>query len=43
MCFDMPPITQSDVIESIAGALQHIVGWMDQWLQGKTNPSYATP
>jgi dipeptidyl aminopeptidase/acylaminoacyl peptidase len=22
--------------------LQHIVGWMDQWLQGKKNPSYAT-
>ena len=23
--------------------LQHIVGWMDQWLQGKKNVSYATP
>jgi dipeptidyl aminopeptidase/acylaminoacyl peptidase len=23
--------------------LQHIVGWMDQWLQGKKNPGYATP
>jgi dipeptidyl aminopeptidase/acylaminoacyl peptidase len=23
--------------------LQHIVGWMDQWLQGKKNPSYTTP
>lgn len=23
--------------------LQHIVGWMDQWLQGKKNESYATP
>jgi len=22
--------------------LQHIVGWMDQWLQGKKNPSYST-
>ena len=22
--------------------LQHIVGWMDKWLQGKKNPSYAT-
>jgi dipeptidyl aminopeptidase/acylaminoacyl peptidase len=22
--------------------LQHIVGWMDQWLQGKKNASYAT-
>jgi len=22
--------------------LQHIVGWMDQWLQGKKNPSYVT-
>ena len=22
--------------------LQHIVGWMDQWLQGKTNVAYAT-
>ena len=22
--------------------LQHIVGWMDQWLQGKKNPSYTT-
>jgi dipeptidyl aminopeptidase/acylaminoacyl peptidase len=22
--------------------LQHIVGWMDQWLMGKKNPSYAT-
>jgi dipeptidyl aminopeptidase/acylaminoacyl peptidase len=22
--------------------LQHIVGWMDQWLQGKKNPAYAT-
>jgi dipeptidyl aminopeptidase/acylaminoacyl peptidase len=23
--------------------LQHIVGWMDQWLMGKKNPGYATP
>jgi dipeptidyl aminopeptidase/acylaminoacyl peptidase len=23
--------------------LQHIVGWMDQWLQGKKNPAYTTP
>jgi dipeptidyl aminopeptidase/acylaminoacyl peptidase len=23
--------------------LQHIVGWMDEWLQGKKNPGYATP
>jgi dipeptidyl aminopeptidase/acylaminoacyl peptidase len=23
--------------------LEHIVGWMDQWLQGKKNASYATP
>jgi dipeptidyl aminopeptidase/acylaminoacyl peptidase len=23
--------------------LQHIVGWMDQWLQGKKNAAYATP
>jgi len=23
--------------------LRHIVGWMDQWLRGKNNPSYATP
>lgn len=22
--------------------LQHIVGWMDQWLQGKKNPGYST-
>ncbi len=22
--------------------LQHIVGWMDQWLQGKKNPAYST-
>jgi dipeptidyl aminopeptidase/acylaminoacyl peptidase len=22
--------------------LQHIVGWMDQWLQGKRNPAYST-
>jgi dipeptidyl aminopeptidase/acylaminoacyl peptidase len=22
--------------------LQHIVGWMDQWLMGKTNPTYVT-
>ena len=22
--------------------LQHIVGWMDQWLQGKKNPVYST-
>jgi dipeptidyl aminopeptidase/acylaminoacyl peptidase len=22
--------------------LQHIVGWMDQWLMGRTNPAYAT-
>ena len=22
--------------------LQHIVGWMDQWLQGKKNPGYTT-
>ena len=22
--------------------LQHIVGWMDQWLQGKKNPAYTT-
>jgi len=23
--------------------LQHIVGWMDQWLMDKKNPAYATP
>jgi dipeptidyl aminopeptidase/acylaminoacyl peptidase len=23
--------------------LQHIVGWMDQWLMGKKNVAYATP
>ena len=23
--------------------LQHIVGWMDQWLQGRKNAAYATP
>jgi dipeptidyl aminopeptidase/acylaminoacyl peptidase len=23
--------------------LQHIVGWMDQWLMGKKNTAYATP
>ena len=23
--------------------LQHIVGWMDQWLQGKKNAAYTTP
>jgi dipeptidyl aminopeptidase/acylaminoacyl peptidase len=23
--------------------LQHIVGWMDQWLQGKKNATYVTP
>jgi dipeptidyl aminopeptidase/acylaminoacyl peptidase len=22
--------------------LQHIVGWMDQWLQGKKNTAYST-
>jgi dipeptidyl aminopeptidase/acylaminoacyl peptidase len=22
--------------------LQHIVGWMDQWLAGKKNPVYST-
>ena len=22
--------------------LQHVVGWMDQWLQGKKNPAYST-
>jgi dipeptidyl aminopeptidase/acylaminoacyl peptidase len=22
--------------------LQHILGWMDQWLQGKKNPAYST-
>jgi hypothetical protein len=22
--------------------LQHIVGWMDQWLQGKKTPAYST-
>ena len=23
--------------------LQHIVGWIDKWLEGKKNPAYATP